>query len=296
MLRPALQPRTIGLLALAVTIAGWGLNWPIIKILLKDWPPLFGRGVAGTVAALLLAGLALWRGERVLVPARMLGRLALAGFTNVFAWMGFTTLALLWVSVAEAALLVYTMPLWVTVLEWPLRGRRPTGRRLGALALGFTGVAVLLGGQINASVSPGWAAGIALLLSAAILFAAGTVLLRPPAELSPLTATAWQVGLACAPMIVLGLLFERDRIEPLSPEGAAAFAYMTLLPMGACYMTWFAALRRLPPATASLAMLLVPIIGIVSATLLLGEPLGLRECLAIALTMSGVALALRTDG
>ena len=73
-----------------------------------------------------------------------------------------------------------------------------------------------------------------------------------------------------------------------------AMAYMAILPMGICYLTWFEALRRLPPAVASTSMLLVPLTGILSASLMLGEPLGIREVLAMTLTLSGVVLALRS--
>jgi drug/metabolite transporter (DMT)-like permease len=52
-------------------------------------------------------------------------------------------------------------------------------------------------------------------------------------------------------------------------------------------------LRHLPPQIASIGMLLVPIMGIVAAALVLGEPLGWKEAAAMALTLSGVALALR---
>ena len=69
--------------------------------------------------------------------------------------------------------------------------------------------------------------------------------------------------------------------------------YMTAVPMGLCYLTWFAALRRLPPTTASLATLLTPVIGVVAAAFVLGEPLGSRELMALTLTLAGVALALR---
>nr|WP_210260943.1 DMT family transporter [Enterovirga sp. DB1703] len=280
---------------LAVTVVGWGLNWPVVKVLLQDWPPLFARGLAGVAAAGLLAALAGWRGERILVPGRSVARLAAAGFANVFAWMGFTTVAMQWLSVAEAALLVYTMPLWVCLLDWPIRDVRPSNRHLLALALGFGGIVVLLGGEVGGSTAPGWGLGVTLALLAAILFAAATLLLRPVTEVTPVVATTWQVGLACAPMLLLGIASEHGRIGSLSPGGALAFAYMVLGPMAACYVTWFAALRRLPSATAAIGTLLVPVIGIVSATLLLGEPLGWRESLAMALTLSGVALALRKD-
>ncbi|MDB5559680.1 MAG: protein of unknown function transrane, partial [Enterovirga sp.] len=128
-------------------------------------------------------------------------------------------------------------------------------------------------------------------LAAAILFAAGTLLLRPIADVTPVVSTAWQVGLACLPMMLLGLAFEHGRIGPLTWDGTAALAYIALGPTGACYVAWFAALRRIPAATAAIGTLLVPIIGILSASLLLGEPLGLRDLVAAALTLSGVALA-----
>ncbi len=63
---------------------------------------------------------------------------------------------------------------------------------------------------------------------------------------------------------------------------------------GTCsYLTWFETLRRLPPTSASTGMLLVPVIGVVSAAFILGEPLGLREVAAMVLTLGGVTLALQ---
>ncbi len=85
---------------------------------------------------------------------------------------------------------------------------------------------------------------------------------------------------------------ERPNLSALSATGWAAMAYMTAVPMGLCYLTWFAALRRLPPATASIATLLTPLVGVAAAAPVLGEPLGLREMLALGLTLGGVALAL----
>src|SRR3954465_637540 len=134
----------IGLLCLAVTAVGWGLNWPVIKLLLREWPPLFARGTAGIVAALALASLALLRGERLSLPKDARRPLAAAAFTNVFAWMGFSTVAMVWLSVAEGALLAYTMPIRATLLAWPMRRERPTVRGLTALALGVAGLVVLL--------------------------------------------------------------------------------------------------------------------------------------------------------
>ena len=63
--------------------------------------------------------------------------------------------------------------------------------------------------------------------------------------------------------------------------------------MTACDLCRFAALRRVPPATASMATLLTPLVGGVAAAVALGEPLGARETLALVVTLGGVSLAIR---
>ena len=132
---PAGRGRARGLHFLLITAIGWGLNWPAIKFLLQEWPPLFSRGLAGVMAAALLAAVALARGERLALPPRDLPRMAVASFTNVFAWMGFTTIAMQWLTVGEGAMLVYTMPIWATLFAWPLRGARPGPLGIAALCL-----------------------------------------------------------------------------------------------------------------------------------------------------------------
>jgi drug/metabolite transporter (DMT)-like permease len=284
--------RTIGFLCLLVTAFGWALNWPLMKLLLQQWPPLFARGLAGTLAAVILAVLALSRGESMNVPRAAVPRLAFASFTNVFAWMGFGTMAMKYVTVGEGALIAYTMPIWAMLLVWPVLQMRPTSRDIAALVLGIAGVALLLGAG-GFAFSSGKLIGIGLALSCAILFALGNVLNRAQLPMSPLVVVAWQVGLGCLVMLVLGIAFEHPDYSAVTPVGIACFVYMMLVPMGLCYLTWFETLRRLPPTAASTGMLLVPVIGVVSAALILGEPLGFREVAAMVLTLGGVTLALQ---
>jgi drug/metabolite transporter (DMT)-like permease len=86
----ARRGKWIGFLCLGVTAFGWALNWPLMKILLQQWPPLFARGLAGVAAALILFGIAKAKAQPLAVPREALARLSFASFTNVFAWMGFS--------------------------------------------------------------------------------------------------------------------------------------------------------------------------------------------------------------
>lgn len=263
-----------------------------MKLLLQQWPPLFARGLAGVCASLILGTLVLSRKESFAVPREAIPRLAFATFTNVFAWMGLGTVAMKYVTVSEGALLAYTMPIWAMLFAWPVLHTRPTPRDIFGLVLGVAGVTLLLSGNgfaFGADKLPG----IVLALLCAILFALGNVLNRKPLPMPPLVVVAWQVGLGCATMLVLGMLFEHPDVTAITPLGLGCFVYMTLVPMGVCYVTWFETLRRLPPTTASTGMLIVPVIGVVSAAIILGEPLGYREWAAMALTLGGVTLALQ---
>ena len=77
----------------------------MMKLLLQQWPRLFARELAGTCAAAILGTLALVRGQSLAVPREAIPRLLFASFTNVFAWMGFGTIAMKFVTVGEGALL-----------------------------------------------------------------------------------------------------------------------------------------------------------------------------------------------
>jgi drug/metabolite transporter (DMT)-like permease len=286
------RDRSIGFFCLCVTAFGWALNWPLMKLLLQQWPPLFARGLAGTCASLILVALALGRDDGLRVPREAVPRLLFVTLTNVVAWMGLGTVAMKFVSVGEGALIAYTMPIWAMLFAWPVLHARPTMRDVVALVLGVIGVAVLLGGS-GFAFGAGKLVGIALALSCAILFALGNVLNRKPLPMPPLVVVAWQVGLGCGVMLILGIVFEQPNYAAITPLGFGCFVYMTLVPMGLCYLTWFETLRRLPPTSASTGMLLVPVIGVVSAAIILGEPFGLREVAAMALTLGGVTLAVQ---
>jgi drug/metabolite transporter (DMT)-like permease len=285
--------KLIGVGCLLVTAVGWGLNWPATKFLLAECPPLTARGISGIVASVALASLAASRGETLTVPNHLRWRLMWAAVLNVSAWMGLTTLSLLWLNAGEAATLAYTMPVWTALLAWPVLGERLVPRRIGALVLGICGIVVLVGANglhIDVAKLPG----VAIVLSAALLFALGTVLSkRWRIEMSPVALTAWQVGIGAIPLLAASTVLERPHLLQMPWFGWAALAYTAVASLGICYLTWFAALRRIEAGTAAIGILLTPIVGVVASALTLGEPLQLPQIASLGLVIAGVVLAVR---
>ncbi|MGE4340022.1 MAG: DMT family transporter, partial [Pigmentiphaga sp.] len=137
------EARLTGHLLLAMTVFGWGLGWPIIKLLLVYWPPLFARGVAGVIAGILILVVAMMRGEEQPIERRQWFWLFVCSLTNVFAWMGLPTIAMLWLSAGEGALLVYTFPIWVALFYCVIQRVRPARELLIAITLSVLGLVLL---------------------------------------------------------------------------------------------------------------------------------------------------------
>lgn len=282
-----------GLMFLAITSLGWGFNWPVTKHLVGVLPPLTLRGTTGVVGALLLALLAVVRSQSLYVPREIWPRLILAGMLNVTAWMVLMGLALLWLPAGEAALIAYTMPVWASLLAWPILGERPTVLRVLALVLAFAGLAAIMGSNgLNASRDK--LPGILMVLGGAFGFALGTVMAKKlPIKLPPLSAAAWQIGIGCVPIVIVGFAVETSDWTKLDQLDWALMFYSTVIQFCVAYVAWFAALARLPASVAAIGTMAVPVIGVVASAIALREPLGAGQIAALAFTLGAVALATR---
>jgi drug/metabolite transporter (DMT)-like permease len=293
--KPVMRTRIApaGLMFLAITSIGWGFNWPVTKFLIGELPPLTLRGVTGVLGAILLAVLAIARGDSLKVAPAIWPRLVTAAVLNVTGWMVLMGLALLWLPASEAALIAYTMPVWASLIAWPVLGERPTLLRTLGLVMAFAGLASIMGGN-GFAASAEKAPGIIMALGGAIGFAIGTVFSKKyPIHLPPVTAAAWQIGIGCLPISIVGLLIETSHLDKVTPIGWLLLVYSTVVQFCIAYVSWFAALARLPASVAAIGTMAVPVIGVVASALALHEPLGPGQIASLIFTLAAVVLATR---
>jgi drug/metabolite transporter (DMT)-like permease len=271
--------------------AFWGLNWPIVKILLDGIGPWTLRAAGLTVGGMLLGGVTLALSKSLAVPRSHWPQLAVAAALNVVGFNVLAVFAQLTMPAFRAVILTYTMPLWSVVFARLMLGERIDALRWCALALGASGIAVLARPFWHQAMAGELPIGLVFVMGAAISWAAGTVYTKRaqiPGE--PLAVTMWQILLG-AGVTTLGMLaFEVPRLELWRPEIAVSFAYHAIFPQAAAYALWFGLMHRVSASTLALGTLLVPIFGVTGAVLLVGEQPSAPDLVGFATILAAVVL------
>lgn len=281
-----------GLILLAALTLGWGFNWPIMKIVLREVPPLTFRAICllgGSMGVLLLARLA---GQSLSVPAGYWPRLLILSLCNVIGWNVLVIYGIDLMPAGRAALLAYTMPLWSVALSVWLLHERLTPARVVALGLGLSGVAVLMSadfGKLSTALT-----GVLLILGAAFSWGLGIVLLKRFAVPIPtVTLTGWTMLIGGIPIAFVAVPLEQDQWRAVSLYPALGVLYNIVVAFMFCYWAWNRIVLMVPVAVSSLSSLVTPMVGVLSSMWLLNERLTWRELVAGGLILCAIALAMR---
>jgi drug/metabolite transporter (DMT)-like permease len=278
------------LLLLGLLAIMWGTTFPAIKVVLGEMPVLTFRAFCLLAGSLGVAAIALWRGRSLAVSWSQLRWLVVLGTFNTLAWNVLTAYGLLYLPAGRAVIIGYTMPLWTVIASALILGERITARKVLGLALGFAGLAVLIGPDL---VTLGKAPlGVALMVLAAISWALGVVFLKLRETGLPTSVmVAWQLGLASLPLII-GAFFIDDFSWQMSTRAWLAFAFVVLGAMVIAHMLWFTIARALPASVSSISTLVIPVVGVITGALWLGEHVGPPEIGALVLVISGLFVVL----
>lgn len=286
------------LLQIAILTLVWGCNWPVLKLGVNELPPLTFRGSTLIFAALGLLAVAKLSGHSLLIPREWWGRVLVLAILNIAAWNGLILFGVQQMQAGRSAILAYTMPIWSVLFSLVLLHEALSKRKVVGLLLGVAGMIVLLGDDLRSvQRSP---LGAMFILAAAITWAFGTVLLRrwkPPIPQS--TLTGWMMVIGWIPIAVCVPLLDAHPFESLARTSATAWfaiVYNIFFAGTLAHWAWFMMARTLPVAVSSMSSLPVPVVGVLSGMLFLGERPGLSEFIALALVLASLVAVLHTPG
>ncbi len=269
----------------------WGTSWPAMRAVFQEMPIWQFRAISCLVGGAALLLIAAGSGAVIRVPRRLWGALTLAALFNMTVWHVATGYGLSLIGAGHAAVVCYTMPVWTALLSAAFLGERLTARNVVALALGMGGVAVLL--SIDFSALGAHPLGFVFVLGAAVSWAIGTILIKRRVWPVSFTAlAAWQLLIGLVPMAAIAVLTERFALHEASVRAWAGAVYVTVFGIVIGYALWFRVVALYSASVGAIGTLVIPAIGVASAALLLGEPVGWREILALALVVSAVAFVI----
>ena len=283
---------TSGYLLLAAMTFLWGTNWPVMKIALDEIPVWTFRSLCLIGGALGLLAIGRLAGQRLRLPRREVGPLLLCASFSIVGWHVLSAYGVSMTPAGRAAIIAFTMPLWAGLLAWPILGERPTISRVVGLALGLGGLGVLVGPDMGAIAAVPLGAG--LMLCAALCWAMGTVLLKRFSwSLSSAPLAGWQLLVGALPVTLGTLVFEADPLPAsISLSAVLAVVYIIAVPIWFCHWAYFEVVRLFPASLAALGTLAIPVVGVASSSVMLGEAVGWREITAMLLVCSALAVAL----
>ncbi|MEU5386616.1 EamA family transporter [Kitasatospora cineracea] len=278
-----MTPRHI---ALAVLVAAvWGLNFVLIEVGLHDFPPLLFCALRFAVVAL---------------PAVFLvgsPRVAWRWVLGVGLTLGVVKFGLLFLGMHAgmpaglSSLVVQGQAGFTALFAAGLLGERPARLRVAGLAVAFAGIALAAvdrgaGGPVGA---------FALVIGAAVAWGLANVLTRRAAPPDALRWMVWVSAVPPLPLLALSLLVEGPdadwaALRSITWSGVGAVLYVGLVSTLFGFVAWSHLLRRYDASLVAPYSLLVPVFGMSSAALLLGERFSLTAGAATVLVIAGIGL------
>lgn len=279
-------PRAGGraLAALVILTLLWGYTWIIAKQAL-DYAGPFHVGFLRTAVATLVLFAVLLAARRPLRP-KAIGKTAIVGFFQTGGFIALSTWALVEGGAGKTAVLVFTMPIWTLLLARLVLGERIRRSQ-------WTAAACALGGLLLI-IAP-WNLHTTLLskllaVLAALSWALSTILVkrwRADLDADVLALTTWQMVFGLLPLAAIALVVP-ERPTEWTPGFAAIIAFMAVVSTAFGWFLWLYVLKRLPAWQASLSILGIPGVAIVSSRWQLGERAAPAELAGMLLIGAGL--------
>ncbi len=285
-------PRRLIWLLVGLTV-GWGFNWPVMKIILSEMPPMHFRLVCLVFGAVGLFVIARAGGLSVRMPPGQWPRVVAIGLVYMGGWNIGAVYGVKLMASGRAAILGYTMPAWGAVLSPLFLGEKLTWRCILGVILAMGGVLLLLGNEFQAvGRSP---LGAACMLGAALCWAVSTMMVkRWRIQLPTASFAAWQMVFGVIPILAVALTIEQGTFNPfaLTLWPMLGVFYNIFIAYIFCYWAWTKMALLAPLAVSSLAVMMTPIVGVFSSMLLLGERPVWQDYAALVLVVASLCTVL----
>ena len=280
-------PRRLWWVLIGLTLS-WGFNWTAMKVSLTEVLPWTFRTLCLGGGAVILFSVLRMVGTPLAVPRSQWRRLALLALLNITCWNILIAYGVAMIPSGRAAIIAYSMPVLAIPLSVWLLGEKMSGRKLFGIALGIGGLTLLLAEQVaSMQAAP---VGALVVLCAAASWAIGTVLQKKFPVAAPTSVyTAWIMLIGGLPIFLVAVILEVGRHPPISTQAWLAIAYNVFIAFAWAHWAWIKIATSVSVTVFSLSMLVIPVVGVLSGMVFLGERPSAYETAAMLLILAALA-------
>ena len=263
----------------------WGIGFVVTKPGMEQFPPMLINGLRWGLSGIIL----IWLFP---IPKQYLKNIFLISIIGCTIQYSLTFSGVNMIDASSAVLFVQCeVPFGVLIAYFFLK-EKPKIKNLFGIIISFIGL-VILSGAPNLE---GKLIGVILVLSGAFTWSLGQVLIKPISEkINGIVLTAW-IGVFAGPQLILASqLFEGSVIDNILSADFKAWMivfYLALLMNGNGYSIWYYVLGKYPVNKILPVMLLLPVTGVITAIIFLGERPDIKVFIGGFIIVLGVGLIL----
>jgi drug/metabolite transporter (DMT)-like permease len=275
--------RAIGLgLAFALM---WSSAFTSARIIVADASPLFALSLRYLVSGIIGVGIA-WALGQSWRLSRAQWRATIAfGILQNAVYLGLFFVAMQTIEASLAAIIASTLPLMVALAAWAFMGERLSPMAIVGLIVGVGGVALIMGARITDDLD---LVGVAICFVGVLALTIATLTVKSASGSGNLLmVVGLQMLVGCVALSIATLLFETPHVTASVPL-ALAFIYTCLVPGLTATWVWFLLVGRIGATRAATFHFLNPFFGVAIAAALLGEQLGPRDIVGVAIIAAGI--------
>ncbi|UOF92905.1 DMT family transporter [Fodinisporobacter ferrooxydans] len=261
----------------------WGFNWVIMKLGNGAFPPVLFAAYRFLVGGLVLLLIAYYK--KVLIPnKRDFKWFVVCGFLQTTYFNIAIQISLNWISAGLTSVLTYSMPFYLSLMaHFFIPGEKLTTRKTVGIVIGIVGLFIAMDVHLGGAF---WA--LILALTSGISWALSNVIIKRKLQhCNNIQFTTWQMVIGAVGLLLYSLFFEHGASHwNMLPIFYVLFAGVVASSLA--FVLWYHILSNTEASKASISLLLVPVIGILSGVLVLHETLKLMTAIGIVCVLAGI--------
>ncbi|MDR7246247.1 DMT family transporter [Priestia megaterium] len=272
---------------ISVTLV-WGYTWVTMKIAISDIPPFLFSSLRLLIGAIPLFIILIFQRKKLVVDRENFKSYLLMSLLMSLGYMAILTYGMQFVDSGKTSVLVYTMPIFVTIISHFKLDEKINIYKMIGLIFGLLGLLFILGLEITNPDTKVIFGELLILISALSWGLANVFSKIRFKNIDVIHMNAWQLIIGALFLFVLSLILEPNYSVEWSNKALLSLLFNGLFSTAFTFVVWFWVLKKINASKASMALMFVPILGIIFGWLQLEENITISIVVGSFLICAGI--------